>query len=89
MRLCGIAPQDINLLSNTINENTPPNTDVADITVLSDLNDTPEDGMASLACVTPGVDDNEFTIIDNKLYLKNLADYETKNIYNICIHATD
>ena len=44
VRLCGIAPQDINLLSNTINENTPPNTEVADITVLSDLNDTPEDG---------------------------------------------
>ena len=44
MRLCGIAPQDINLLSNTINENTPLNTEVADITVLSYLNDTPEDG---------------------------------------------
>ena len=89
-RDCGIAPQDINLSSNTIDENTPPNTKVADITMPSDPNDTPGDtNTASLTCATPGADDNAFTITNNKLYLKNPADYEAKNSYNICIRATD
>ena len=89
-RDCGIAPQDINLSSNTIDENTPPNTKVADIAMPSDPNDTPGDtNTASLTCATPGADDNAFTITNNKLYLKNPADYEAKNSYNICIRATD
>lgn len=89
-RDCGIAPQDINLSSNTIDENTPPNTKVADITMPSDPNDTPGDtNTASLTCATPGADDNAFTITNNKLYLKNPADYEAKNSYSICIRATD
>lgn len=89
-RDCGVAPQDINLSSNTIDENTPPNTKVADITMPSDPNDTPGDtNTASLTCATPGADDNAFTITNNKLYLKNPADYEAKNRYNICIRATD
>ena len=89
-RDCGIAPQDINLSSNTIDENTPPNTKVADIAMPSDPNDTPGDtNTASLTCATPGADDNAFTITNNKLYLKNPADYEAKNSYSICIRATD
>lgn len=89
-RDCGVAPQDINLSSNTIDENTPPNTKVADIAIPSDPNDTPGDtNTASLTCATPGADDNAFTITNNKLYLKNPADYEAKNSYNICIRATD
>lgn len=89
-RDCGVAPQDINLSSNIIDENTPPNTKVADITMPSDPNDTPGDtNTASLTCATPGADDNAFTITNNKLYLKNPADYEAKNSYNICIRATD
>lgn len=89
-RDCGVAPQDINLSSNIIDENTPPNTKVADIAMPSDPNDTPGDtNTASLTCATPGADDNAFTITNNKLYLKNPADYETKNSYNICIRATD
>ena len=89
-RDCGIAPQDINLSSNTIDENTPPNTKVADIAMPSDPNDTPGDtNTASLTCATPGADDNAFTITNNKLYLKNPSDYEAKNSYSICIRATD
>ena len=85
-----LAPTDITLSNTQVNENNTPNFELADITVTNDPNDIPNDtNTASLTCATAGADDASFQITSNKLIFKPVADFETKNKYNICVRATD
>ena len=85
-----LAPTDITLSNTQVNENNAPNFELADITVTNDPNDIPNDtNTASLTCATAGTDDASFQITSNKLIFKPVADFETKNKYNICVRATD
>ena len=85
-----LAPADITISNNQVNENNAPNFELADITITNDPNDIPNDtNTASLTCATADADDASFQIVGNKLILKPSADFETKNKYNICIRAID
>ena len=85
-----LAPADITLSTDQVDENNAPNFELADITITNAPDDIPGDtNTPSLTCETAGADDASFQITDNKLIFKPVADFETKNSYALCIRATD
>jgi LPXTG-site transpeptidase (sortase) family protein len=80
-------PTDIALSNNTIDENQPVNT------VVGTLSATDPDAGAtftfSLSCATAGADDASFNISGTDLRSSASFDFETQNVFNICIRVTD
>ncbi|OGO36371.1 MAG: hypothetical protein A2W35_07375 [Chloroflexi bacterium RBG_16_57_11] len=86
-RTVSLAPTDILLTNNTVNENSPVNTIIGALSAAS-----PDPGSTftfSLACAVAGADDASFNILGSNLRTSTIFNREAKSIYNICIRVTD
>ena len=80
-------PTDIFLSNDTVDENQPVNTAVGELSAADpDPNAT---FTFSLACTNAGVDDASFHVNGTTLQTSATFDYETKNIYTICIRVAN
>lgn len=83
-------PQDIILDKNSIDENTNPNTQIANISVINHPDDIQPDSNTIEFCHITGQDDSDkFQIKNNHLHSKFSPNYEEKNEYHLCIKAKD
>ncbi|MEA2111706.1 MAG: MopE-related protein [Campylobacterota bacterium] len=82
-----LPPTDIQLSNNIINENISLGATVGQFSVVDlDVNDN---HTFSFTCNSAGADDSDFTIEDTTLKINSVVDYETKELYNICVRTTD
>jgi hypothetical protein len=82
-----VAPTDIALSSNSVDENQPINTLVG---ALAAIDPNPGDTFTfSLACVVQGADDISFNILGANLRTSSIFNFEGQSTYNICVRVTD
>jgi hypothetical protein len=86
-RPVSLAPTDIMLSNNSVDENQPVNTIVGGLTAASP--DLAATFTFSLACAVAGADDGSFNISGTNLRTSAIFNRETKSTYNICIRVTD
>ena len=80
-------PTDITLSNNSVPEHQSSDTLVGTFTTTdADAGDT---FTYSLGCASPGADDSSFYVDVDQLLTNGTFDYETKNVYSICIRTTD
>jgi hypothetical protein len=77
------APLTISLSKLEVEENAGANTEIGTLSA------TDPDNNSLTFSVSSGVDEEAFSISNNKLFLKSSADYESKPSYDITIRATD
>ncbi|SHK95485.1 gliding motility-associated C-terminal domain-containing protein [Chitinophaga jiangningensis] len=79
-----LAPTDISLSANTINENQPVNTEIGTFTTV-DANAHE----AFTYTLLPGLDADSFNIVNDKLYNKVVFNYEKGHTYSIKVQVKD
>ncbi|MBI5842518.1 MAG: cadherin domain-containing protein [Chloroflexi bacterium] len=85
--LSNSAPTDITLSNNSVPEHQSSDTLVGTFTTTdADAGDT---FTYSLGCASPGADDSSFYVDVDQLLTNGTFDYETKNVYSICVRTTD
>jgi large repetitive protein len=81
------APTNVAIDKSNIDENSPANSVVGNLTTTDpDLIDT---ATYTLAAGTGDIDNSKFTIVGDKLQIKNSPDFETQSSYSIRIRTTD
>jgi Domain of unknown function (DUF4347)/FG-GAP-like repeat len=81
------APTDLNLSSNSVNENVAANTIIGNLgSTDPDVNNT---FTYSLVNGVGATNNSSFTIIGNQLIINTSPDFETKSIYNIRVRTVD
>ncbi len=81
------APSDIALTSNTVNENSSPNSPIGTLTTEDvNLNNT---FTYTLIAGTGDTDNVSFVITGDELQIKESPDFETKDSYSIRVRSTD
>ena len=86
-RTVSLAPTDIILSNNTVNENQAINTIVGALSAVSP--DPAATFTFSLACAVAGANDASFNILGANLRTSASFNYEAKSTYNICIRVRD
>lgn len=82
----GLAPDDIILSSNRVDENVNPGTVVG---TLSATDPDGNNGFVFSLVNAPGYDTSAFTIVGNELQMAVRPDYETKSLYRIKVRVQD
>lgn len=81
------APTMISISNLTVTENQPINTVIGELTAVDpDLGAT---FTFSLTCAVAGVDDQSFNISGTSLQISTSFDFETQNMFDVCIRVTD
>lgn len=86
------APKELNLSSTSADENMTKDNPIASITAIDEdllLAELNEELQFKLITGEGGSDNAAFNIRGDKLYLNDIPDFETKNIYNILIEVVD
>ncbi len=85
--IVGSAPTNITISNRAIAENLLANTPIA---TLNTVDIDPDEAFTYTLVAGPGDTDNaDFEIVDNRIQIKQVPDYETKTTYSIRVRSTD